>query len=431
MLWQLRGIRKSECLLSTSSKEICFADWRINSQKIKFKQKILGKKKKTIFFVSLFLFLAISIAGYFALIKDSSRSVTVDNARASQPAVQVDDLSAISDRQEVLQKPKPLPVSMDRVKSQGCVTDGLLSEYNPENDKFIALINRSNCYYLHRAIETWLTPPDFAKAESIMNQVTKKDVVYGMFIAEALNVRNHYFNADTGHEFNFKDMCRDGSANIWGEGTCKPTFSSKEYRNYLQYITHKAIDLGVQSFTFGQIYMQESGKKDFAPKIVQDMRDYAEQQGVNIIIGAQTGNITDEKYLKMFDYVEGGVGINSQGAVEDGPCLSSRESCWALLWNDQYASKANNVLLDLDWTGILSDDLDIFARMDQATRANTLKNLYKKFATKKTGFMMPMFGVVNNDNNGCRGPKKKFYSPDNSYSCQDENVINALLMGKK
>ncbi|MDD5396531.1 MAG: hypothetical protein PHW24_00535 [Candidatus Moranbacteria bacterium] len=388
------------------------------------------KKGKIIFFVSFFSLLAISVAGWFFFGKESTKSINIDNAQAAQP-VPVDDQAAIAARFEILQKPKPLPVSMDRVKSQGCVADGLLSEYNPENDKFIDLINRSNCYYLHRSIETWLTPPDFLKAEYIMNKITKKDVVFGMFIAEAINVRSDYADADSGHEFDFKAMCRDGSNNAWGEGTCKPTFSSKEYRRYLQYITRKAIDLGVQSFTFGQIYMQEGGgSKDFAPKIVQEMRDYASQQGVDIIIGAQTGDITDEKYLKLFDYVEGGVGIDSQGNVEDGACLSTRGSCWALLWNDQFSSKANNVLLNLDWTGILSDDLDIFARMDQSTRAQTLKNLYKKFSTRKTGFMMPMFGVINNENNGCRGPKKKFYSPDNSYSCQDENVINKILSGK-
>ena len=373
--------------------------------------------------MAIFLFVVFAMK-FFVQNKDGKKVININNTQVTQTAQADENIDA-----EIIKplRPKPLPVSMDRVKSQGCVTDGLLSEYNPENDKFVELINRSKCYYLHRAIETWLTPPDFTKADAIMSQITKKDVVYGMFIAEAIDVRQHYFNADTGEEYNFKKMCRGGSENTWGAGTCKPNFASKEYRNYLQYITHKAIDLGVQSFTFGQIYMQESPQKDYAPKIVADMRDYAAKQGIDIIIGAQTGKITDENYLKLFDYIEGGVGIDQVGNVEDGACLSTRGDCWALLWNDKFASHANNVLLDLDWSGILSDDLDIFARMDQSTRAKTLKNLYDKFSTKKTGFMMPMFGVVNNDNNGCRGPKKKFYSPDNSYSCQDESVINKIL----
>ena len=319
---------------------------------------------------------------------------------------------------------------MDRVKSQGCVADGLLSQYNPDSDQFVALINRSNCYYLHRAIETWLTPPDFQVAQNVMDQITKKDVVYGMFIAEAINERADYVDADTGHVFNFKKMCRKGTDGIWGVGTCKPTFASKEYRNYIQYITEKAIDIGVQSFTFGQIYMQENPNKNYAPKIVDKMRAYAVKEGVDIIIGAQTGAITDPDYLKLFDYIEGGVGINSAGQVEDGACLSSRESCWALLWNDAYASNAKNVLLDLDWTGIPSDDLDIFARMTPQVRTQTLQTLYQKFSAKNMGFMMPYFGVLDADNGGCRGPKKKFYSPDNAYGCKDENVIDSILAGK-
>jgi hypothetical protein len=225
-------------------------------------------------------------------------------------------------------------------------------------------------------------------------------------------------------------MCRKGPDNPWGEHTCKPTFASQEYRDYLTYITHWAIDLGVQSFTFGQIYMQESGKKDYAPEIIKDMRQYAKQKGVDIVIGAQTGNIKDEKYLGLFDYIEGGVGIDENGQVEDGACLSTRGGCWALLWHPDYASKAKNVFLHLDWSGIKSDDLDIFARMPAEERSKTLKTLYEKFKTEKTGFLMPVFGVLAGDNGGCHGPKKKFYSSDRQYGCKDEKVINEILLRK-
>ena len=324
-------------------------------------------------------------------------------------------------------RPKPSSVDMDRIKKQGCVADGLLSEYNPENDKFVDLINRSNCYYLHRAIETWLTPPDFTTADYVMSQITKKDVVYGMFIAEAIDYRDEYFKNETGREFDFKQMCKEGSEDAWGPHTCKPKFSSKEYRDYIAYITHKAIDLGVQSFTFGQIYMQESTEKDYAPQIIKDIRAYAKKKGVDIIIGAQTGAITDPEYLKLFDYIEGGVGIDDNGNVEDGPCLSRKSSCWALLWHKNFSDNAKNVLLNLDWSGVTYDDLDIFARMSAEKRAQTLENLYKKFTAQNMGFLMPFFGVLDNNNGGCRGPKKKFYSPDKDYSCKDENAINAIL----
>ncbi|NMC87359.1 MAG: hypothetical protein GYA69_02800, partial [Candidatus Moranbacteria bacterium] len=98
---------------------------------------------------------------------------------------------------------------------------------------------------------------------------------------------------------------------------------------------------------------------------------------------------------------------------------------------NNFSNKAKNVLLHLDWTGIKSDDLDVFARMTRGKRAETLEKLYNKFNTDKTGFLMPFFGVLANDNGGCRGPKKKFYSPDNEYTCKDEDVINKILAGTK
>ena len=177
--------------------------------------------------------------------------------------------------------------------------------------------------------------------------------------------------------------------------------------------------------------MQESADKDYAPKIIKDIRDYAKKKGVDIVIGAQTGSITDPNYLGLFDYIEGGVGIDADGNVEDGPCLSKFSSCWALLWHENFSSKAKNVLLYLDWSGVTWDDLDIFARMTKEKRAETLENLYKKFTSQNMGFLMPYFGVLDNNNGGCRGPKKKFYSPDDAYSCKDENAIGKILAGEK
>ena len=323
--------------------------------------------------------------------------------------------------------PPPPPVSMERVKTQGCVADGLLTGYSPENMRFIDLINRSNCYYLHRAIETWLTPPDFSRIENRKNQITKKDVVFGMFIAEAIDTKSTYYNEEKHRNFDFSKMCRKGSDNFWGEHTCQPAFSSEEYRDYVKQITREAINLGIQSFTFGQIYWQEGSENKYAQEITKDIRSYAKKGGADVIIGAQTGAISDPKYLKIFDYIEGGVGINSDGGIESGPCLTRRGSCWALLWNKSYASNAKNVLLHLDWTGVTYDDLDIFARMSPQKRAQTLQNLYSYFTSRNMGFMMPYFGVLDSNNGGCYGPEKKYYSPDNSYTCKDEDTINKIL----
>lgn len=330
-----------------------------------------------------------------------------------------------------IEKLKPDPVSMKKLKSQGCVTDGLLSEYNPDREEYIDLMNRSNCYYFHRAVETWLTPPDFETIEYVMSRITKKDVVYGMFIAEAIKTNAHYIFPEEDREFDFDKMCQEGSENIWGEHSCKPDFGSGEYRNYMRYITRRAMDLGIQSFTFGQIYFQENGQRDKVIEVVKEMRAYAKKKKLNIVIGAQTGKITDSKFISMFDYIEGGVGIDGEGNLPEGPCLDRWGGCWALLWHENYSRSAKNVLLHLDWTGIKTDDLDIFARMDKETRAQTLRNVYDYFNSKNMGFLMPFFGVLDKENGGCYGPKKRFYSPDNEYSCKDEDVINFILSEKK
>jgi hypothetical protein len=190
------------------------------------------------------------------------------------------------------------------------------------------------------------------------------------------------------------------------------------------------MDLGVQSFLFGQIYYQENSddpKKGHMAKVLEEMRSYAQEKNMDIIIGAQTGTITDEKYLKMFDYIEGGVGMGEDGWVENGPCWSHKKSCWALLWHDKYASRANNVLLHLDWSGLKFDDMSVFARKDKAERAEILERLYKYFTNKNMGFLMPLMATLHKENGGCYGPKKGFYSASLEYSCQDEEVINSIL----
>jgi hypothetical protein len=316
---------------------------------------------------------------------------------------------------------------METMKTKGCVADGLLSGYGGDTQKAVDMINRSNCVYLHRALETWNAIPNFTLAQNIMEKITKPDAIYGMFIAEALNTRSDLYYPDEHRYFNFKDMCQDGTENDWGEGTCKPSFSKIEYRKYVTYITQKAMDIGIRSFLFGQICYQDNLSDPMASKIVSKMRDYAQEKNIKIAIGAQTNAVQNESYLKNFDYIEGGVGIDEQGNIESGPCWSRLGSCWALLWNDAYFPKANNVLLNLDWSGFTYDDMATFAKMDKSTRAKTLKNLYNYFTKKNIGFLMPISAALHKENDGCYGPSKKFYSPSNEYDCKDENSINSIL----
>lgn len=324
----------------------------------------------------------------------------------------------------------PGPISMDLVKKNGCVADGFLSGYGDSDKELIKMINRSECVYLHRALETWLRPPDFDEAEKIMEKVENNPIVYGMFLAEAISTRRSYSDPNWDHDFKFSKMCREGTEDQWETDSCIPSTDKPEYRRYLKSITHRAMDIGIQSFLFGQIQLQDEHpnfNETEIKKVINDMRKYAKEKNMQIIIGAQTDSITDERYLKLFDYIEGGVGIDGDGNVENGPCLSKLGDCWALLWNDRYSRIANNVLLHLDWSGMAWDDVGVFARMDQDKRIETLKNLYQKFTSQKMGFMMPFLAVLNHENDGCYGPNKHFYAPSKKFKCKDEDAINEIM----
>ncbi|HLN18752.1 MAG TPA: hypothetical protein VK255_01115 [Patescibacteria group bacterium] len=345
------------------------------------------------------------------------------------------ELAKIEKKPEVKKeewKFKPQNFSMDEMKKRGCVADGILSDYGNDMDNSTSLINRSQCVYLHRALETWGAAPDFEKAKEIMQKIDKKHIIYGMFIAEAIDKKANFYWPEKERDFKFSDMCRGHTDNRWGEHTCIPSFNKEEYRDYLKVMTRQAMNLGIQSFMFGQIYLQDPEDRDNSQiyDVVHDMRSYAKKNNLQIVIGAQTNNMTNKKYLDLFDYIEGGVGIDSGGNIENGPCLSTKGSCWALLWHPDYAGRAKNVFLHLDWSGIYYDDMSIFSRMDQATRIRTLKNLYQYFTGRNMGFMMPYLATINKDNGGCWGPKKRFYSPDNKYSCKDEDFLNDIFLGR-
>lgn len=334
--------------------------------------------------------------------------------------------------------PPPPPPSMDRMKKQGCVADGFLSGYGGDINSSIALVNRSRCYYLHRALETWLKPPDFKLARKIINKVTKPNTVYGLFIAEAINTKANYSYPAEDRDFDFGEMCAPGSKNYWGEHTCRPSLVREEYRKYVHYISEQAMDLGIQSFLFGQVFYQDGNDnpEKIMSEVIRDMREYADFRGMKILIGAQTNDIADENYLRVFDYIEGGVGLRDDGSVENGPCFSRwwkrpGDWCWALLWHSDFASKANNVFIHLDWSGKLGDDMSVFTRMEKDKREETLRDLHRHFISRNVGFLMPMLATLHRDNGGCKGPKKRFYSASRKYSCADEDVINEILGKQK
>lgn len=330
--------------------------------------------------------------------------------------------------------PPPPPPSIERMKKEGCVADGFLSGYGGDTNSSISLVNRSECYYLHRALETWLKPPDFKLARKILDKVEGEPRVFGMFIAEAIDTKSDYDYPLENREFEFDEMCRPGSKNFWGEHTCKPSLEEGEYRKYVRYITERAMDMGIQSFLFGQVFYQDRTdlERSKMPGVIRDMREYAKERGMEIVIGAQTNDITDEGYLRLFDYIEGGVGLSADGSVEEGACHARwyekpGDWCWALLAHPIYRTKANHVFVHFDWSGKLGDDMSVFTRMDKGKREETLRRLHEKFSEQNVGFLLPLLATLHADNGGCFGPKPRYYSASRKYGCQDEEAINAIL----
>lgn len=335
--------------------------------------------------------------------------------------------------ERVVDPPKIWSVpNIEKMKTHGCVADGLLSGYN-RTSKDIRVAKDSDCYYFSRAIETWLDAPDFKKAQKIMDDIDRDDVLYGMFIAEAINKKENYAYYDGNRHFDFAEMCKKDSKNFWGEHTCKPSFDKEEYRAYLKQITREAMDMGIRVFLFGQIYHQEEDLDEpLAPIIIQEMREYAKSKNMHIIIGAQTNDIDDQEYLQLFDFIEGGVGLHVDGTIEDGPCFSRWHNgdsgwCWALLWNEDFKSKAKNVIVHLDWSGIKGDDMSTFARMSTELRHQTLQKLHTKLTSQDVGFLIPLLAPLPKDNGGCHGPRKSFYSPHMKYGCPDLDAMNKIL----
>ena len=396
--------------------------------------EIVSKTRGKTKFVLLVLFLFVLGASGVWFWKNGAKKLTdhktVTITNPVVPEQNLDTVYTVIPDDERSKYFSPGPISMDLIKKNGCVADGLLSGYGDRPDALTKMINKSKCVYLHRALETWLKPPDFDQAFEVMKKITQRPLVYGMFLAEAVSTNRTYSDPAEGKKFHFDEMCRDGTKGRWGDNTCIPSVENVEYRRYLKAVTHRAMDLGIQSFLFGQLQFQDEKpnfKETDIRKVIDDMRQYAKEKNLDIIIGGQTNNITDEKYLRLFDYIEGGVGIDSQGNVEDQPCFSGHESCWALLWDKTYSAKANNVFLHLDWSGMTWDDMGIFARMSKDMRAQTLQNLYQKFTSQNMGFMMPYLAVLNHDNDGCYGPNKGFYAPSKKFGCKDESAMNKIM----
>jgi parallel beta-helix repeat protein len=349
-------------------------------------------------------------------------------------------------------------------KTNGCLWSGLLNgagdDYNVQShfdDEFIPMLVRSRCLFLSRSVETWAKPPDFAKIRANIQRIkaaSGKDYIYEMMIAEAIPAT---YKSEFGSEysqFDFSAMCADQQPVDYGRPqNCIPSLDKPEYRRYLEYVTQQAIDSGIRSFLFGQVYFQDPNwnTQPLIRQVIQPMRDYAAGKGTVIVIGAQTNHIITPSYLQNFDYILGGVFFDDSGSINfDSQCKNNTApnsngnpwwDCAAHLWHDTYRNSANNVLITLDHESILDDDIHRFARLSKTDRAALLSQLYSYMQSKNVGFIMPFLVNLSSNlrGNECYGLYPWIYSAANSggseksdlnpraYSCQDESAINSIL----
>lgn len=353
---------------------------------------------------------------------------------------------------------------IESAKTNGCLLSGLLDgagdDHNVQahlDDEFIPMLGRSRCLFLNRSVETWAKPPNFAKIRANIQRIktaTGKNYIYEIMLAEAIPAAYKSEFGPDYSQFDFSAMCADQQPVDYGRPqNCIPSVDNPEYRRYLEYITQQAIDSGIQSFLFGQVYFQDPNwsSQPLISQVIQPIRDYAAGKNVSIIIGGQTNHITNPVYLQNFDYIQGGIFFDDSGTINfDSQCKNNTTpnpngnpwwDCAAHLWHDTYRNSAKNVLITLDHESTLDDDIHRFARLSKSERTALLSQLYSYMKSKNAGFVMPFLVNLSSNLRGdeCYGLYPWIYSAANSggsergnlnpraYSCQDEDAMNQLL----
>ncbi len=148
-------------------------------------------------------------AGIFLLWKAQKISDEISSIKPVMVQYQPREIEE-PEEEEIVPEKKFVPgnFTMNSLKTRGCVADGILNGYGGKRKKMRELIDRSECVYLHRALETWLETPDFSKISQQMAQFEKSGLVFGMFLAEAVRRDKEYDSPKSGKEVDIGDMCK-------------------------------------------------------------------------------------------------------------------------------------------------------------------------------------------------------------------------------
>ncbi|MCB9061205.1 MAG: hypothetical protein H6622_06760 [Halobacteriovoraceae bacterium] len=336
------------------------------------------------------------------------------------------------------------------LKEKSCMFSSVLNNNIEEKETYINAILKSNCISLPRIVDTWMNVPDFTEIKKDieylrLNAMDERHFTFGIFIAEAININSNYVNKKNNQTFKFKEMCKENTLGKWGKNSCIPDISKNEYRQYLLQLFSEAIDSGVRDFLFGQIDLQDSTQ--YLKYFLEELYSIAQSKSAEIIIGGQTGWVSDPRYIGSFDYI-----VAPSRISKDGKFNSDKEDCFEahkdiianetqneanqrarffcqnLGWMPPFSKNAKNVIVEFDWWSI-DDDIHRFARLSPQQRSIVLTTARNFFIDElNLGFIMPYRLPLNGGiDDGCFGFNQYVYSSLNNYNCKDEDTILELM----
>ena len=359
---------------------------------------------------------------------------------------------------------KLLPV----MKAAGCSWNGMTwpgPQYTliPNYAENLAELNRSNCQYLSRSIEGWgmyLDGNAFNAIEqnmAMMFQATKKKVINGFNLPEAIPLNGTFYDPYTNQNLNYSDMC---GPTTYFPGFCTPSFYQPAYREYLRAVTRHAMQIGIQDFTFGNMGYQDElcltnpdgsiqcRTNSIAYQVFDEMRAYAHSIGLEITIGGQYDDELTVQNVKVnlssWDYSYSATLENADGSFTQD-CSGTASSIQPTLqqaggagscanpwydWNNPVITSQTYVLVHLDWWDPTNDDITRFSELPQSRRNNFITTFYSFLKSINAGFSMPVEQSGGNSpacNAGLASDGAPIFQADVNYACNVEAAVNAAI----
>lgn len=319
---------------------------------------------------------------------------------------------------------------LNHAKNRSCMFNSIVWPVVEDRANYLTMLNRSRCKHLPRAIELWLQVPVWSAIDlglsSVRAGAVGSQASMGVFIAEAIRTNQNYTTL-SGAVLSTGTMCRSGTVGYWGANTCIPDLSNANYRTYVRDVVTRSLQRNVQEFMFGQTQLQDPYRG--LPSLITELRAIAASQGKAILIGGQTNDDSMESYLRSMDYILTGLVQSASGALDYGACIKEKTTfCQANHKHGYFLRKANNVILELDWSSF-DDDIHRFALLSANGREQFLVSVARELRALGVGQILPFRIPLSGGSSpaGCRGFNQYVFSADNRYTCKTEDTNNRIL----